>query len=134
AVEMNGGPALKTVQRLNLDLQRMQGMDVDEKLAYIADQIKANGMSSQEAARHLQQLGFEQRGAEELVIRGGDAIRGAREEMEAYGLSISMVDAAAIESANDAISRLGLVSESAQNALAIRLAPALNDIADALND
>src|SRR5690554_3164405 len=134
AVEMNGGPAAKTVERLGLNLKAMQDMDIDERLAYIADQIKATGMSSQEAARHLQQLGFEQRGAYELFMRGGDAIRGARKEMEAYGLSISMVDAAAIEDANTAISKLSLVSESAQNALAIRLAPALNDIADALND
>src|SRR5690625_2708503 len=134
AVEMNGGPALKTVQRLNLDLQRMQGMDVDEKLAYIADQIKATGMSSQEAARHLQQLGFEQRAAAELFVRGGDAIRGAREEMEAYGLSISMVDAAAIEAANDAMSRAGLLTESIRNSLAVELAPIILEIASRFND
>src|SRR5690625_4504888 len=134
AVEMNGGPALKTVQRLNLDLQRMQGMDVDEKLAYIADQIKATGMSSQEAARHLQQLGFEQRGAAELFVRGGDAIRGAREEMEAYGLSISAVDAAAIEAANDAMSRAGLLTESIRNSLAVELAPIILEIASRFND
>ena len=134
AVEMNGGPAAKTVERLGLNLKAMQDMDIDERLAYIADQIKATGMSSQEAARHLQQLGFEQRGAYELFMRGGDVIRAAREEMEAYGLSISEIDAAAIEDANTAISKLSLVSESAQNALAIRLAPALHDIADAIND
>ena len=113
AVEMKGGPAAKRVERLGLNLKAMQDMDIDERLAYIADQIKATGMSSQEAARHLQQLGFEQRGAYELFMRGGDAIRGARKEMEAYGLSISMVDAAAIEDANTAISKLSLVSESA---------------------
>ena len=134
AVEMNGGPALKTVQRLNLDLQRMQGMDVDEKLAYIADQIKATGISSQEAARHLQQLGFEQRGAAELFVRGGDAIRGAREEMEAFGLSISMVDAAVIEEANTALSRAGLLTESIRNSLAVELAPIILEIASRFND
>lgn len=134
AVEMNGGPALKTVQRLNLDLQRMQGMDVDEKLAYIADQIKGAGISSQEAARHLQQLGFEQRAAAELFVRGGDAIRGAREEMEAFGLSISMVDAAVIEEANTALSRAGLLTESIRNSLAVELAPIILEIASRFND
>ncbi|KJD20511.1 hypothetical protein VE30_01965 [Vreelandella aquamarina] len=133
AVEMNGGPALKTVERLNLNLQEMQDMDVDEKLAYIADRIRDSGVSSQEAARHLQQLGFEQRGATELFLKGGDAIRNARQEIEDYGLSVSMMDAAAIEQANDALARIGLSAEAMGNAVAIKLAPALNDMADSIN-
>jgi len=134
AVEMNGGPALKTVERLNLNLQEMQDMDVDEKLAYIADRIKESGVSSQEAARHLQQLGFEQRNATELFMKGGDAIRSSRQEIEDYGLSVSMLDAAKIEEANDALARIGLSAEAMGNAVAIKLAPALNDMADSIND
>ncbi|BCB06801.1 hypothetical protein HHSLTHF2_06910 [Vreelandella venusta] len=134
AVEMNGGPALKTVERLNLNLQEMQDMDVDEKLAYIADRIKESGVSSQEAARHLQQLGFEQRNATELFMKGGDAIRSSRQEIEDYGLSVSMLDAAKIEEANDALARIGLSAEGMGNAVAIKLAPALNDMADSIND
>lgn len=134
AVEMNGGPALKTVERLNLNLQEMQDMDVDEKLAYIADRIKESGVSSQEAARHLQQLGFEQRNATELFMKGGDAIRSSRQEIEDYGLSVSMLDAAKIEEANDALARIGLSAESMGNTVAIKLAPALNDMADSIND
>lgn len=133
AVEMNGGPALKTVERLNLNLAEMRDMDVDERLAYVADRIKATGMSSQEAARHLQQLGFEQRGASELFMRGGDAIRNARQEIEDYGLSVSMLDAAKIEEANDALARIELSAEAMGNAVAIKLAPALNDMADSIN-
>lgn len=133
AVEMSGGPALKTVERLNLSLREMQTMDVDERLAYVADRIRDTGMSSQEAARHLQQLGFEQRGAAELFMRGGDAIRAARGEIEGYGLSVSMLDAAAIEASNDALSRIGLSAESVGNAVAIRLAPSLNSMADSIN-
>lgn len=134
AVEMSGGPALKTVERLNLNLQEMQGMDVDEKLAYIADRIKESGVSSQEAARHLQQLGFEQRNATELFMKGGDAIRSSRQEIEDYGLSVSMLDAAKIEEANDALARIGLSAEAMGNAVAIKLAPSLNDMADSIND
>lgn len=133
AVEMNGGPALKTVERLNLNLREMRDMDVDEKLAYVADRIRDSGVSSQEAARHLQQLGFEQRGASELFLKGGDAIRAARQDIEDYGLSVSMIDAAAIEEANDAIARMGLSSEAMGNAVAIKLAPSLNDMADSIN-
>lgn len=134
AVEMNGGPAVKTVERLKLNLQAMKDMDVDQQLAYVADRIRDSGVSSQEAARHLQQLGFEQRGATELFLKGGDAIRAARKDIEDYGLSVSMIDAAAIEEANDAIARIGLSSEAMGNVVAIAAAPALNSMADSINE
>lgn len=134
AVEMNGGPALRTVERLKLNLQEMRDMDVDERLAYVADRIRDSGVSSQEAARHLQQLGFEQRGAAEMFMRGGDAIRAARQEVDDFGLSVSMVDAAAIEAANDALSRSGRLVESARNAMAVELAPIVLAVANRFND
>lgn len=134
AVEMNGGPAIKTVERLNLNLREMSDMDVDEKMAYVADRIRDSGMSSQEAARHLQQLGFEQRGATELFMKGGDAIRAARKEVDEFGLSVSMVDAAVIEAANDELSRTGRLVESTRNALAVELSPIVLAVAQHFND
>ncbi len=134
AVEMSGGPALKTVQRLNLDLAALRDMDVDERVAHIADRIHDMGLSNQEAARHLQQLGFEQRAATQLFMDGGDAIRAARQEVDEYGLSVSMVDAAAIEAANDALSRSGRLVESTRNALAVELAPIVLAVANHFND
>src|SRR5699024_4351770 len=58
AVEMAGGPAAATVERLGLNIKELAQMDIDERLATIADRIQETGISSQEAARHLQQLGF----------------------------------------------------------------------------
>src|SRR5690554_388643 len=100
AVEISGGPAAVTVERLNLDLKALAELDADEKLALISDRIVETGMSSQEAARHLQNLGFQQRGATELFMSGGDAIRAARADIELFGLAVSEVDAAKIEEAN----------------------------------
>jgi hypothetical protein len=134
AVEMSGGPALKTVQRLNLDLAALRDMDVDERVAHIADRIHDMGLSNQEAARHLQQLGFEQRAATQLFMDGGAAIRAARQEVDEYGLSVSMVDAAAIEAANDALSRSGRLVESTRNGLAVELAPIVLEVANHFND
>ncbi|WP_447896052.1 hypothetical protein [Vreelandella sp. GE22] len=134
AVEMSGGPAAKTVERLNLNLREMASMDVDQRMAYIADRIRDYGGSAQESARHLQQLGFEQRGVVELFQQGGDAIRDARQEVDDYGLSVSAVDAAAIEAANDAFSRTGRLVESTRNALAVELAPIILEVANNFNE
>ncbi|MCE8052274.1 hypothetical protein HOP61_13265 [Halomonas daqingensis] len=133
ALEMGGGPAAKTVERLGLNLERLRDMDVDERVAHIADRIRDSGMSAQEAARHLQQLGFTQAGVTELFMQGGDAIRDARQELEDYGLSVDMADAAVIEAANDQLSRVGRLLEGVRTTLAVELSPYILEIASRFN-
>lgn len=128
AVEIGAGPAVKTVKQLGLNLKELASMDVDSRLATIADSIRDSGVSSQQAARHLQNLGFEQRGVAELFMQGGDAIREARKDIEDYGLAVSQIDAARIEAANSAFDRLRLVSDGLRTQLAVRLAPSLLEI------
>jgi hypothetical protein len=134
AVEMGGGPAADTLDRLGLSAQQLQELDADERLAAIADAIKETGMSSQESARHLQQLGFTQAEANDFFRQGGDAIRAARSEVDEYGLSLSEVDAAQVEAANDAFSRIGRVIEVIRQRLAVQLAPIIEYVADLIND
>ena len=134
AVEMEGGPALETMDRLGLSASELANMDADERLAAIADAIKDSGMSAQESARHLQQLGFTQAEANDFFRQGGDAIRAARGEVEDYGLSLSEVDAAQVEAANDAFSRIGRVIEVIRQRLAVQLAPFIEYVADLIND
>src|SRR5690606_3774115 len=57
AVEQGGGPAVEAVKALNLNLRELRSMDVDERLATIADAVRDFSGSTQEAARHLQNLG-----------------------------------------------------------------------------
>src|SRR5690554_6570119 len=82
-------------------------------------------MSMQQAARHAQNLGFEQSEAAAFFMQGGDAIRSYRQEVEDLGLSLSEVDAAKVEAANDAFSRMGMFVEGLQQQLAVESAPYL---------
>lgn len=132
AVEMGVGPAAATVERLGLNLKELAEVDVDERLARIADRIVESGVSAQEAARHLQNLGFQQAEAVQFFMQGGDAIRGAREEIEKYGLAVSELDARRMEEANNALARLGLISEGLRTRLTVALAPTIFDIATRL--
>lgn len=132
AVEMGGGPAVETVKRLGLNLAELAEMDVDDRLATIADRIRDYGGSAQESARHLQQLGFEQKGAIELFMQGGDAIREARKEVEAFGLAVSDIDAQRMEAANSAMWRLGKIVEGLRTQLAVNLSPVILETAERL--
>lgn len=132
AVEMGGGPAAETVKRLGLNIKELSEMDIDDRLAAIADTIHESGMSAQEAARHLQQLGFQQQEATTFFMQGGEAIRAARGEIEDYGLAVSMLDAAKMEEANTQMSRMSLIVQGLRTQLAVALAPTLLEISQRL--
>lgn len=119
----------KSIDALGLDLDALSNMDVDQRIAAISDVVKESGLSHQETARHLQMLGFQQSNANAFFRQGGDAVRAAAKEVEDYGLSLSAVDAAKVESANDQWSRLSLLTESATSKLAVEFAPVIQSVA-----
>jgi hypothetical protein len=131
-LELEGGPAAATIERLGIDLEKIRVMDIDQKIGYIGDRIRDTGISSQEAARHLQQLGFQQEGALELFRKGSDEIARYRDEVDKFGLSLSMVDAQKIEKANDAMGILGDMTQAVSQKLAIAAAGPLTAIAEAI--
>ena len=134
AAAMGTGPAVNAVQMLNLELNKLQNMDVDQRIAAIADAIKEQGLSSSEAARILQDLGFQQQAATELFLNGGDAIRGYRDEVNELGISLNGIQTARIEAANDAFSRVRTIAERVGNTFAGSFAPGVQLVSDLLVD
>lgn len=130
AAEFGTGAALKTVEKLKLDLDAMRNMDVDEKIGYIGDRIDEMGVSSEEAARHLQQLGFEQAAAIELFRDGSDQVGRYRREVQDLGLSMSDLDAKKVEQMNDALGIFDDLQKSVSQQLTIGLAPTILAVAE----
>lgn len=128
------GNGQRALDALGLSMADLAGLDADEKLAAIADRVKALGLSSGETTAILRDLGVRNREMSLLMIQGGDAIRQARKDVADYGLAISSVDAAKIEQANDRIGRLGLISTYAGQQLALALVPSLGAMAQAMTD
>jgi hypothetical protein len=128
------GQAKKALDMLGLSARDLSQMDTDARIATIADRIRELGLSTSQTADVLRNFGI--RGGEmvDFLRQGGDAIRAAREDVEAFGLSLSAVDAAKVEAANDAIGRIGLVLEGVKNQLAIAFAPMLQELANRFNN
>lgn len=126
--------ASSAFERLGLNVDDLAAMDIDERFATIADRMHAMGLSSDQAADALRQMGIRQGEVINLMRQGGDAIRDARQEIDSYSLALSVVDTAAIEYANDQIARLGLITESAQTQLAAGLVPAFGALAQMINE
>lgn len=134
AFEQGTGRARESIERLRLDVQAMGKMDADEKVAYLADQIKASGISAQEAAFHLKRLGFEQAQAAGAFMQGGDAIRDAREDVERFGLAVSELDASKMDAVGDNILSLGDAMHGITTRMTTALTPAFLEVTDAALD
>lgn len=126
--------ATMALNTLGIAAEDLAGLEADEKLALIADRVKALGLSTGQATALLQGLGVRQRETVLLLIQGGDALRSARSDVEDYGLALSAVDAGAIETANDRIARLGLIGQYVGQELAQKLVPAFGEFAKAMTD
>ena len=127
------GSAAAAMERLGLDAQALMRMDVDERIAVIADRMQELGFSAAQAQDELGQLGIRNRQFALLMMQGGDAVRAARREVDDYGLSINQIEAQRVEQANDAFRRLGRIIEAVRIELAVQLSPVLIRVSDRFN-
>lgn len=128
------GTAVQALDTLGLSAQDLMRMDVDERMAVLADRMQQMGMSAGQSSDMMRQLGVRSREMSLLMIQGGDAIRDARQEVTDLGLSIDEVDAAKVEIANDAFSRIGMVISSVGDKIAVKFAPILLAVAEQFQD
>ena len=132
--EKGTGQAAKALKELGLDAKALSEMDVDDRMAAIADRMNEMGLSAAQAGNYLRDLGVRNGEMINLMRQGGDAIRNARTELQQFGLSISELDAAKIERANDAMERIGWASESVRQAFTVELAPVIESVANTLSE
>lgn len=132
AFEQGTGRARESIERLNLDVAAMGNMDADQKVAYLADQIQRSGMSAQEASFHLKRLGFDQAAAAGIFLKGGDAFRQAREDVERFGLAVSQLDASKMEIINDNITSTKAAMAGLVTRITTALTPAFLEVTDSV--
>ena len=125
-----GTPAQEALAKLGMTAEDLQRLDVDERMATLADRMSELGISSGQASDILRDLGVRSRNMALLMLQGGDAIRAAREEVRDFGLELTRAQTDSIESANDSVARMGLVFEGLRNQLSANIAPALKVVAD----
>ncbi len=128
------GTAVEALDRLGLSARELSDMDVDERMAAIADAMDKGKLSTAEMAIELGELGFSSELMIVLMKNGGDAIRDATKEMDAYGVAVSDIDAAQVENANKALSRASDVISGVANQMAVRLAPLIEAVVELFTD
>jgi hypothetical protein len=123
AAQSGSGPAADWISRLNLNIGALRGLAPDQLFERYAASI-AQLSSRADQLNAIQ--GLMGKGTEQLLnlIDGGSAaLQQAAADVDQLGLSLSRVDAAQVEAANDAIDRLKAVSEGVGQRIAVALSP-----------
>jgi hypothetical protein len=134
AAREGSGPAAEALERLGLNARELSDMDVDQRMATLSDRMFELGMSAGQAQDVMRDLGIRSREMALLMVGGGDAIRQARQDVDDFGLSLSDVDAANIERANDAMADVKRIVDAVQQRLAAAFAPVLEMISNKFID
>ena len=129
AVDNGVGPAADALKTLGINAEQLNqknpAQQIEEVLAALGE------LENQNDKIFLSNELFG-RGGLDLLLLTGDAIRTAADEVERYGLSLSRVDVAGIEAANDAMARLSLQAQGVGQQFAAGIAPAVEATAIAM--
>lgn len=127
-----GGAAGAAFAKLGLDARQLASAAPDEAFTAIAEGLKGIQNPAERAALAMQIFGKSGQGLLPLMLSGKDGIAAAQAEAEKLGLTFSRVDAAKVEAANDAMTRLQALFIGAARTLAIQLAPFIDALATKL--
>ncbi|MBL3580712.1 phage tail tape measure protein, partial [Rhodovulum visakhapatnamense] len=126
------GPAVDALKRLNLTAGDLLKMPLDARVEAINAAISDFVPAAQQAAVAGQLFGEE--GSIAMSRMDPATLRQAARDVEDFGVVVSELDADNIESANDAVSRLGLVATGLGNTLAAAAAPGIERLATGFAD
>lgn len=122
--------AARALQRLGLSAQELRNLSPDQQFRVLADAL--NGLENQTERTALAQEVFGRSGAAllPLLSRGSEGLAQAEEEARKLGITLSRLDAAKVEAANDAMARARAVFTGVGNQLTVGISPAIRLVAD----
>jgi hypothetical protein len=128
------GPAADEIARLGLNTRELANMRSDEAFRLIADRVKDLGDEADRTNAVINIFGRSNQEIIALLDQGADGLDRYQAEAERLGKTLSRVDAAQIEAANDAFGRLRSVINGVAQRIAVALAPFMQAISDYLVD
>jgi hypothetical protein len=113
---------------LGVSMDTLRKMPVDQRIATINEALRNNVDATQRAAVAADIFGS--RNAQALSLIDTSVLTTAAREAQIFGTALSDIDAAKVEIANDAFSRIQMALDGLAKQLAVRFAPVLQAIGD----
>lgn len=124
----------KAFEALGLEAEKLASMKPEDAFLEIAGAINEQTTASERAATATNLFGRAGTELLNLFAEGKGGIAALTKEAEELGLTFSRVDAAEVEAANDALTRVKAVIAGALRAAVIKLAPFVEAIAKSFTD
>ncbi len=128
--EKGFGAARVMLSQYGLANDAMFKQNPEQQFEALADAIAGMSSAQEQAAFAAAVFGREGVALVNTAKLGGQGIRELKQEARDLGLTISRVDAAKIEAANDAMTRAGAAYKGFSNTIAVEFAPVVNALAD----
>lgn len=117
------GEAVKALDELNIDAEKLVDLPIDEQFAIISDAMA--GVENQADRVRLAMKLFDSEGVSlvNTMALGSAGLRDAAEEARMFGVAISSIDAGQVEAANDEMTRVKRIFEGVSTQIAVQFAP-----------
>ena len=126
------GATAEALAQLGLDAQAMASMSPDEAFKTISDSLAGVTNATERASLAYSIFGKQGVAMLPLLSQGRKGIEATGAEADKLALTFSRVDAAKVEAANDAMTRVGKVAQGIGTVLAVEVAPFVEAIATKL--
>ena len=125
------GEAKDAIAELGLNAEVLDKMPLDEKMATLADAFEKVPTQADRVRLSFKLFDSEGVALVSTLMKGREGLSEFAREADHLGLSVSRVDAAQIENANDAVTRAKSVFTGVGNQLATSFSPLIQGVADA---
>jgi len=122
--------AQKALASIGMSARELVALAPDQQFAAAAEAIKNLGTQGQRTAATMDLFGKSGGQLLNTLTLGKDGLAEMAAEADKLGISITRVDAAKVEAANDAMTRIGLVFQGIFNRIVVQVAPAIEALAN----
>lgn len=130
----NLGANSKAFEEIGLDPKKLKSQDAIQSFGEIADAINKLPNAADRANAAMSIFGKGGMALMPTLQGGSESIKAMADEADRLGITFSRLDAAKVELANDAMSKLGTIMTSLGQEIAIQVAPIIQGIAESLLD
>ncbi|EKH9212918.1 hypothetical protein PN39_05545 [Vibrio anguillarum] len=124
------GEAAPALKQLGLDAKQLGEMTPDQQLYVLADAFTQVESQSERVRLAFKLFDSEGVGMVNMLAGGADGLRSMADEADRLGITLSRVDAAKVEMANDAMYKVGVTTTAVKQEITTQLAPIVAALAD----
>jgi hypothetical protein len=131
---MGGKSAMDTLEKLGLKFSDLAQLKPEEQLGIVADHLNQLSSAGEKSKIAVELFGKAGAGMINVLQDGSAGLQAMQKDAEFLGLTFSRLDAAKVEQANDAITRLGSALKGGLISAAVQVSPIIEAIASGLVD